>query len=47
VVDPAKQNGLLMNTTHVEKVMTDLMTKMIEKHQESLLQINDDVTVCK
>ena len=47
VVDPAKQCGLLMNTTHVEKVMTDLMTKMIEKHQESLLQINDDVTVCK
>ena len=47
VVDPAKQNGLLMNTSHVEKVMTDLMTKMIEKHQESLLQINDDVTVCK
>jgi hypothetical protein len=47
VVDPAKQCGLLMNSTHVEKVMTDLMTKMIEKHQEALLQINDDVTVCK
>jgi hypothetical protein len=47
VVDPAKQCGLLMNSTHVEKVMTDLMEKMIEKHQESLLQINDDVTVCK
>ena len=47
VSDPAKQCGLLMNATHVEKVMTDLMTKMIEKHQESLLQINDDVTVCK
>jgi hypothetical protein len=47
VVDPAKQCGLLMNSTHVEKVMTDLMAKMIEKHQESLLQINDDVAVCK
>jgi len=47
VVDPAKQCGLLMNSSHVEKVMTDLMEKMIEKHQESLLQINDDVTVCK
>jgi hypothetical protein len=47
VVDPAKQCGLLMNSTHVEKVMTDLMTKMIEKHQEALLQMNDDVTVCK
>lgn len=47
IVDPAKQCGLLMNSTHVEKVMTDLMAKMIEKHQESLLQINDDVAVCK
>jgi hypothetical protein len=47
VVDPAKQVGLLMNHTTVEKVMTELMNKMIEKHQESLLQINDDVAVCK
>jgi hypothetical protein len=47
VVDPSKQVGLLMNHVTVEKVMTELMNKMIEKHQESLLQINDDVAVCK
>jgi len=47
IIDPWKQCGLLMNSSHVEKVMTDLMTKMIEKHQDALLQINDDVTVCK
>jgi hypothetical protein len=47
VVDPAKQCGFLMNSATVEKVMTNLMEKMIAKHEESLLQINDDVTVCK
>ena len=46
-VDPAKQCGLLMNVATVEKVMLDLMNKMIEKHEEALLQINDDVAVCK
>lgn len=47
VVDPSKQGGFLMNSTTIEKVMTNLMEKMIAKHEESLLQINDDVTVCK
>ena len=46
VLDPGKQCGLLMNVTTVEKVMVDLMKKMIEKHEEALLQINDDVAVC-
>ena len=46
-VDPAKQCGLLMNVATVEKVMLELMNKMIEKHEEALLQINDDVAVCK
>ena len=36
-----------MYSSTVEKVMTNLMEKMITKHEESLLQINDDVTVCK
>jgi hypothetical protein len=36
-----------MNVSTVEKVMVDLMNKMIEKHEEALLQINDDVAVCK
>ena len=40
------QCGLLLNVTTVEKVMVDLMNKMIEKHEEALLQINDDVAVC-
>jgi hypothetical protein len=47
LLDPRKQCGLLMNVTTVEKVMVDLMNKMIEKHEEALLQINDDVAVCK
>jgi len=47
VLDPRKQCGLLMNVATVEKVMLELMTKMIEKHEEALLQINDDVAVCK
>jgi len=47
VLDPRKQCGLLMNVATVEKVMVDLMNKMIEKHEEALLQINDDVAVCK
>ena len=47
VLDPEKQCGLLMNVVTVEKVMVELMNKMIEKHQEALLQINDDVAVCK
>jgi hypothetical protein len=47
VLDPEKQCGLLMNVATVEKVMVELMNKMIEKHQEALLQINDDVAVCK
>jgi hypothetical protein len=47
VLDPRKQCGLLMNVATVEKVMVDLMKKMIEKHEEALLQINDDVAVCK
>jgi len=47
VMDPTKQCGLLLNVTTVEKVMVDLMNKMIEKHEEALLQINDDVAVCK
>ena len=47
VVDPSKQGGFLMNSTTIEKVMTNLMEKMLAKHEESLLQINDDVTVCK
>jgi hypothetical protein len=47
VMDPSKQCGLLMNVATVEKVMAELMNKMIEKHQEALLQINDDVAVCK
>jgi hypothetical protein len=46
VLDPSKQCGLLLNVATVEKVMVDLMNKMIEKHQEALLQINDDVAVC-
>ena len=47
VLDPSKQCGLLLNVATVEKVMVDLMNKMIEKHEEALLQINDDVAVCK
>ena len=47
VIDPKKQCGLLMNVATVEKVMVDLMNKMIEKHEEALLQISDDVAVCK
>jgi len=47
VLDPTKQCGLLMNVATVEKVMVDLMNKMIEKHQEALMQINDDVAVCR
>jgi hypothetical protein len=47
VMEPNKQCGLLMNVATVEKVMVELMNKMIEKHQEALLQINDDVAVCK
>jgi len=47
VLNPSKQCGLLMNHTTIEKVMVDLMNKMIEKHEEALLQINDDVAVCK
>ena len=47
LLDPRKQCGLLMNVATVEKVMVDLMNKMIEKHEEALLQINDDVAVCK
>ena len=47
VMDPKKQCGLLMNVATVEKVMVELMNKMIEKHEEALLQINDDVAVCK
>jgi hypothetical protein len=47
LLDPRKQCGLLMNVTTVEKVMVDLMNKMIEKHEEALMQINDDVAVCK
>jgi len=47
VLDPSRQCGLLMNVSTVEKVMVDLMNKMIEKHEEALLQINDDVAVCK
>jgi len=47
VLDPQKQCGLLMNVATVEKVMVDLMNKMIEKHEEALMQINDDVAVCK
>jgi hypothetical protein len=47
LLDPRKQCGLLMNTQTVEKVMVDLMNKMIEKHEAALLQINDDVAVCK
>jgi hypothetical protein len=46
-LDPDKQCGLLMNASTVEKVMVELMNKMIEKHQEALLQINDDVAVCR
>jgi len=47
VLDPSKQCGLLLNVATIEKVMVDLMNKMIEKHQEALLQINDDVAVCR
>ena len=47
ILDPDEQCGLLMNVSTIEKVMTELMNKMIEKHQEALLQINDDVAVCK
>ena len=47
VLDPSKQCGLLLNVATVEKVMVDLMNKMIEKHEQALLQINDDVAVCK
>ena len=47
ILDPDQQCGLLMNVSTIEKVMTELMNKMIEKHQEALLQINDDVAVCK
>jgi hypothetical protein len=47
VLEPGKQCGLLMNVATVEKVMIDLMNKMIEKHEAALLQINDDVAVCK
>ena len=47
VLDPSKQCGLLLNVATVEKVMVDLMNKMIEKHQEALLQINDDAAVCR
>jgi hypothetical protein len=36
-----------MNANTIEKVMTELMNKMIEKHQEALLQINDDTALCK
>jgi hypothetical protein len=36
-----------MNVATIEKVMIDLMNKMIEKHQEALLQINDDTALCK
>jgi hypothetical protein len=45
-LNPDTQCGLLMNASTVEKVMVELMNKMIEKHQEALLQINDDVAVC-
>jgi hypothetical protein len=37
VLDPKKQCGLLMNVATVEKVMVELMNKMIEKHEEALL----------
>jgi hypothetical protein len=47
VLEPGKQCGLLMNVATVEKVMIDLMNKMIEKQEAALLQINDDVAVCK
>ena len=47
ILNPDEQCGLLMNVSTIEKVMTELMNKMIEKHQEALLQINDDVAVCK
>jgi hypothetical protein len=47
VLNPDEQSGLLMNASTIEKVMTELMNKMIEKHQEALLQINDDTALCK
>jgi hypothetical protein len=47
VLNPDEQCGLLMNVSTIEKVMTELMNKMIEKNQEALLQIDDDVAVCK
>jgi hypothetical protein len=47
VLNPDEQCGLLMNASTIEKVMTELMNKMIEKHQEALLQINDDTALCK
>ena len=47
VLNPDEQSGLLMNASTIEKVMTELMNKMIEKHQEALLQINDDAALCK
>lgn len=47
ILNPAEQCGLLMNANTIEKVMTELMNKMIEKHQEALLQINDDAALCK
>ena len=47
ILDPDEQSGLLMNSSTIEKVMTEMMNKMIEKHQEALLQINDDAALCK
>ena len=47
LLNPDEQCGLLMNASTIEKVMTELMNKMIEKHQEALLQINDDAALCK
>jgi len=47
VLNPDEQSGILMNASTIEKVMTEMMNKMIEKHQEALLQINDDAALCK